>query len=261
MRGWRWMMCVMGVACLVACGPAEVEVDPDEDAGVEQDTGPECEDGQLACDGICEDVSTSVQHCGACGNMCGLGSACSGGECICLNTQTWCGPGQCVNLETSRSHCGECGKTCVGVEYCLDGECVDDGVLGEVILLTNEARKVARNCGDTSHAAVGSLSAQTQLTEAAQGHAEDMARRDFFDHDNPDGTTATQRMRAAGYTGGRTGENIAAGQTSAQSVVDAWLNSPGHCRNIMNPGYTEIGIGYYRGGSSRHYWVQNFGAP
>jgi uncharacterized protein YkwD len=256
------MACVLGVSCLVACGPAEVDDGGEPDAGVEQDTGPACEEeGEIVCDGECEDVSTSVLHCGSCGNACGLGAACSGGDCICLNTQTWCGPGQCVNLETSRSHCGECGKACVGAEYCLDGECVDDGVLGEVILLTNEARKVPRTCGETSHPAAGALSAQPQLTEAAQGHAEDMARRDFFAHDNPDGTTATQRMRAAGYTGGRTGENIAQGYSTAREVVDAWIDSPGHCRNLMSGNYTEIGIGYYRGGPGRHYWVQNFGAP
>jgi uncharacterized protein YkwD len=67
-------------------------------------------------------------------------------------------------------------------------------------------------------------------------------------------------MRRAGYDGRMMGENIAAGQTSAAAVMDAWMNSPGHRANILNCGYREIGVGLYRGGSMRFYWTQNFGS-
>ncbi len=88
-----------------------------------------------------------------------------------------------------------------------------------------------------------------------------MAARGYFEHDTPDGVTPTQRMRTAGYTGRRTGENIAQGYSNPADVVQGWIDSPGHCRNLMSGGYTQIGIGYHRGGPGRHYWVQNFGAP
>ena len=51
-----------------------------------------------------------------------------------------------------------------------------------------------------------------------------------------------------------------AGQPTAQAVVDGWLKSEGHCRNIMNPSFRELGVGYATGGSYGKYWVQNFGA-
>ncbi|MFP3338704.1 CAP domain-containing protein, partial [Micrococcus sp. SIMBA_131] len=54
------------------------------------------------------------------------------------------------------------------------------------------------------------------------------------------------------------GENIAAGQATPEEVVKAWMNSEGHRKNILNPGYTEIGVGYISGGSYGHYWTQMF---
>jgi uncharacterized protein YkwD len=136
---------------------------------------------------------------------------------------------------------------------------VDLSTIERVLVLTNQARAQARSCGGQTYQAVGPLEAHPSLAQAAQAHAEDMVARGYFDHDSLDGTTATQRMRAAGYTGGRTGENIAAGQPTPEAVVSGWLDSPGHCRNIMNGGYTHLGVGYAQGGEYRHYWVQNFG--
>ena len=56
------------------------------------------------------------------------------------------------------------------------------------------------------------------------------------------------------------GENIAAGQPTPESVVAGWLRSEGHCRNIMNPGFRELGLGFAQGGTYGTYWVQDFGA-
>ena len=88
-----------------------------------------------------------------------------------------------------------------------------------------------------------------------------MAELEFFDHVWPDGTTPADRMRQWGYTGGFTGENIASGYPTPAAVVDGWMSSPGHCRNIMNPGYVHHGLGYYFRAESpfRAYWTSNFG--
>ena len=70
-------------------------------------------------------------------------------------------------------------------------------------------------------------------------------------------------MERAGYSFQAAGENIAAGQTTPQEVVDGWMQSPGHCSNIMSPSFTEIGVGYVLApqGQLPHYWTQTFGAP
>ena len=130
-----------------------------------------------------------------------------------------------------------------------------------VLDLTNQARAVARTCGATSYPATTPLSWNSALAGAARGHASDMAAQDYFSHTSKDGRTFVQRVTNAGYTGYRAlGENIAAGQPTPESVVSGWLNSPGHCSNIMNADFRELGVGATSGGSYGIYWVQEFGA-
>lgn len=224
--------------------------------------GPMCAEGEDACGEDCVDLATDIDNCGECGRRCGRGTACVDAECVCFQAnRTWCGAGECVDTQNDTKHCGECGNVCPAAHYCDQGECIDGGFIGEVVQLTNEARKTGRDCGGTWKDAAGPLSVNDHLAVAAQRHAEDMAERMFFAHDNPDGETPTDRMRDAGYTGSITGENIARGQTSPAQVVQGWIDSPGHCRNLMSASFTEIGVGYYRGGPLGHQWVQNFGAP
>ncbi|MFC0627280.1 CAP domain-containing protein [Kribbella deserti] len=101
------------------------------------------------------------------------------------------------------------------------------------------------------------------LVRAAGGHASDMAERNYFDHKTPEGKTASRRMRDAGWSGETYGENIAAGYSTAQRVVAAWLQSDGHRANILNCRFTETGVGYDSGqvreGYSPGSWVQDFG--
>jgi uncharacterized protein YkwD len=68
-------------------------------------------------------------------------------------------------------------------------------------------------------------------------------------------------MTAAGYTYRMAAENIAAGHRSPADVVKGWMNSPGHRANILNCGFTQIGVGYATGGTHGTYWTQNFGTP
>lgn len=122
----------------------------------------------------------------------------------------------------------------------------DSSLQDQVVTLTNAARKDA-GCAP--------LKADASLTAAAQGHAKDMAARDYFEHTTPEGVTFDQRIRNAGYS--RPGaENIAQGSQTAEGVMELWLNSPGHRANILNCDLTAIGVGLDRNG---FYWVQNFG--
>ncbi|MBK7822101.1 MAG: CAP domain-containing protein [Tessaracoccus sp.] len=88
-----------------------------------------------------------------------------------------------------------------------------------------------------------------------------MAARDYFSHTSQDGTTFDERVTAAGYTWTAVGENIAAGQRNAGSVVADWMSSPGHCRNIMSKSFTHLGVGVYYDANSSYgiYWTNDFG--
>jgi len=131
-----------------------------------------------------------------------------------------------------------------------------------VLDLVNAARASARSCGDRDFAAAGPLALNETLYRAAAVHSEDMAARGFFSHDGSDGSSVLTRATRAGYAGRAVGENIAAGQNSAEGAVDAWVKSPPHCANLMSPGFTEMGLAYAVNPASPMgiYWTQVFGA-
>lgn len=110
------------------------------------------------------------------------------------------------------------------------------------------------------------LTLNRRLSEAAQKHAADMARRDFVDHQSPDGRGLHDRIASAGYPWRAIAENVAAGLSSPVSTVESWMTSPGHRDNMLNREYMEAGIGYAtppEGGKRprySHYWVIVFGA-
>jgi len=131
-----------------------------------------------------------------------------------------------------------------------------------VVELVNAARGKARRCGNERFAAAPPLSASRDLNEAAANHARDMSRRNFFEHRGSDGSQPKDRVLRAGYQPRLTGENIALGPESAEEVVSGWLASPGHCANIMDSRFQDIGVGLTIGkGRGKIYWVQTFGAP
>lgn len=133
----------------------------------------------------------------------------------------------------------------------------------EVLVLVNEARAQGANCGGEMFGSTGPLQMEARLRCAARVHSVDMATRGFFDHTNPDGESPFDRMEKAGYGFAFAGENIAAGQMTPADVVVGWLESPGHCRNIMSPDFRELGVGYalFPQDQYRHYWTQVFGTP
>ncbi|MGW2650169.1 sigma-70 family RNA polymerase sigma factor [Streptomyces sp. NPDC001393] len=123
-------------------------------------------------------------------------------------------------------------------------------VVGQVVALVNKER---------AGAGCGPLTEDPQLQQAAQGHSDDMATRHFFDHTNPDGADPGQRITAAGYRWSTYGENIAQGQQTAASVMESWMNSPGHRANILNCSFKDIGVGVHQGAGGP-WWTQDFGA-
>ena len=130
-----------------------------------------------------------------------------------------------------------------------------------MLAVINDSRLSARMCGAASHAAVDSVMWNDRLTAAAVAHAGDMVRFNFFDHTGSDGLSVSDRADSAGYNWRAVGENIAAGQIDVEEVHDGWLASPGHCRNIMNPLYTEVGAACIvtENADFGSYWVVVFG--
>ena len=124
-----------------------------------------------------------------------------------------------------------------------------------MLQLINDVRKKGCQCGDTYYYPVNTLVWNGQLETAAFGHSADMYENDFFSHTAPDGSNAGVRIEKAGYNWSTYGENIATGYKSETEVVKGWIESPGHCKNIMNKSFREMGVA--RVGN---YWTQEFGA-
>ena len=129
----------------------------------------------------------------------------------------------------------------------------------EMLTLINNAGANARSCGDKSYAAVGALSWNCSLENAAKIHSKSMADNNYFSHTGSDGSSLGDRMSAAGYNWSTYGENIAAGHADAKSVMQGWLDSPGHCSNIMGSEFSEVGVGRAEGRGYGVYWTQDFG--
>jgi uncharacterized protein YkwD len=126
-------------------------------------------------------------------------------------------------------------------------------VRAEMLARVNEARKKA---------GLAPLRSNALLDKAAQRHAEDMLARGYFAHESPEGKTVRERAKAAGYDWRAIGENVAEGQFSVDEVMDTWLRSPGHRRNILDPDFKELGVGLALGRSGEAYrvvWTQAFG--
>ena len=108
------------------------------------------------------------------------------------------------------------------------------------------------------------LTLDPRLDIAAQKHAEDMRDRHFYGHQAPEGTMPRQRVQAAAYPVRAVGENIAEGQFTVAEVMNGWLQSPDHRKNILESRFTHLGVGLAIGDFQDRYrlvWVQNFGTP
>lgn len=119
----------------------------------------------------------------------------------------------------------------------------------QVIQLTNTER---------AKQGLSPLHANWELSRMARYKSQDMMNKDYFDHNSPTYGSPFDMMKEFGISFSYAGENIAAGQTTPAQVVNGWMNSPGHRANILNPNYTQIGVGFAKGGSYGYYWTQEF---
>lgn len=131
----------------------------------------------------------------------------------------------------------------------------------EMLTQINATRAVGRNCGAEFYPAVPPVTLNETLNLAAQWHSEDMASQNYFSHTGLDGRDPGQRISDAGYNWRTYGENIAAGYDTVTETMTQWINSPGHCANLMNPSFQEVGLGMIEMSGNRYgiYWTQNFG--
>ncbi|PAD21226.1 CAP domain-containing protein [Terribacillus saccharophilus] len=116
----------------------------------------------------------------------------------------------------------------------------------QVVDLTNKEREKA---------GLKALKADTELSKVARAKSKDMADNGYFDHNSPTYGSPFDMMKSFGISYKTAGENIAQGQKTPEEVVKAWMNSQGHRENILNPDYTNIGVGYVENGN---YWTQQF---
>lgn len=135
-------------------------------------------------------------------------------------------------------------------------------LLPETVLVVDEVAQrdsvVVLGNAERTRAGLVPLQPDEQLDTIAQAHARDMAQREYFGHISPDGTDLTMRLRSAGVGFRAAGENIG-GNSSADAVVRAWLDSPGHRANLLGQEFTRIGVGVFRTPSSPYtYYVQVF---
>jgi len=132
----------------------------------------------------------------------------------------------------------------------------------EVLRLTNEIRSTGAVCGDEEMPPVPPLAPNDTVAAVARAHSQDMGDNGYFSHFDRDGYGNSFRLLDAGLSFSSFAENIAAGYSTPQSVVTGWLNSPGHCKNLLRDRNTQIGIGHAIVDTGyRHYWTQIFIKP
>jgi len=147
--------------------------------------------------------------------------------------------------------------------FAQDLTCGFSNFQSEVMNRVNQARSKARKCGRTSFPKAPSLKWNSHLARAAYGHSKEMADRDFFDHRGWYGSTFTDRIEDAGYQWGTAGENISVGHKTIERAIHSWLNSPGHCANIMKSKFQEVGVAcvYDPQSKWKMHWTMDLARP
>ena len=131
-----------------------------------------------------------------------------------------------------------------------------DGGVQEPEAETPAAQVLALVNAQRARAGLGSLSLDPEASKAAGVRAREI--QISFSHTRPDGRDFSTALSEAGASFRASGENIAYGQRSAEQVMDVWMNSAGHRANILNPGYSRIGIGHVKDSRGVDHWVQLF---
>ena len=129
---------------------------------------------------------------------------------------------------------------CANENAAVSGTAAPD-LRASVLCLVNETR---------AEHGLPALQQDPRLQAAAQQHTDDMVTNQYFAHNSRDGTRPAQRVSAAGYEWAATAENIAQGQGTPRLVVQSWMASTGHCKNILGPGFRDLGVGINPGAAS-----------
>jgi uncharacterized protein YkwD len=123
---------------------------------------------------------------------------------------------------------------------------------GRLILLMNQTR---------AKVGLRPLKPSRLLGEVARAHSREMSAGNFFSHTNPAGLGPKERLEKAGFAWKAFGENIGCGQDSPEKILLTWMNGSDHRDTILDPGYSQVGIGLVRGGECRTYWTALFARP
>jgi uncharacterized protein YkwD len=176
-----------------------------------------------------------------------------------------------MTSKSSRQIARACGLLAAAVLLHTQGQaamlikttpCPVPGMREAILQQVNAVRARGYDCGGERFGAARSVSWNQQLFSTATAHSRDMAAHNYFAHESRSGTRAGDRADAHGYKWRSVGENIAAGEDfNASTVVDGWLKSPGHCRNIMNPQFDEIAVACEARGGTTYgkYWTMVLG--
>lgn len=126
----------------------------------------------------------------------------------------------------------------------------------KMLILVNKSRQSGKYCGKKWYPPAKKLTWDDKLEKAAQAHSEDMNEKNFFSHKGSNGLYVDDRLYSQSYFWTACGENVAYGMLYEDEVMKEWMNSPGHCANIMNPAYTEMGAWL-----TGLYWTQVLAKP
>jgi uncharacterized protein YkwD len=131
----------------------------------------------------------------------------------------------------------------------------------DILQMMQTARSQSRKCGSQFFKATSPVRWNGQLAAAAAGHSADMANRNYFDHRSWDGTPFSERVTRAGYRWTTVGENISGGRRSVNEAINAWLQSPPHCANIMSAKFADVGVACVKNAKStyQYYWTMELG--
>jgi len=133
-------------------------------------------------------------------------------------------------------------------------------ILKRLVEMINETRSKGRACRNRIYRPSVPLKWDERLARAARIHASDMAERNMLSHKGGDRSDPGERIRASGYRWRAYGENIGEGYLKPEEILSAWLRSEGHCENIMNPLFRDVGAALAKK-SGKTYWVLVLGTP
>lgn len=140
--------------------------------------------------------------------------------------------------------------------------CVDPSAMQHWVEQINAQRAAGAACAPAVPDAQ-QLEWDPRLAATALAQATDLALRDTLSHRDARQRTLKERLQASGYPLRVAGENLAAGQSQFEGALSAWLASAGHCANLMQPQYSDVGLACVQRRGSRYerFWVAHLGTP